>query len=87
MGLFLYLNNMNTVLLLSLKYNFGVGGRHAVSCQWIKIISLVVFKNISFLFMVTLKDEVFQASSFFFRLFFSFELYAVCVCMIVAKNS
>ena len=46
---------MNTVLLLSLKYNFGVCGRHAVSCQCIKVISLTIFKDIGFLFLVILK--------------------------------
>ena len=55
MRLFLYLNNMNTVLLPSLKYNFGVCGRHAVSCQCIKVISLTIFKDIGFLFLVILK--------------------------------
>ena len=84
MRLFLSLNNMNIVLLPSLKYNFGVGGRHSISYQYIKIISLVIFKHISFLFIAILKG--WGLSSFFFSfLVFPFELYAICVCMIVAK--
>ena len=71
MGLFLYLNNMNTVLLQSLKYNFGVGGRHAVSCQCVKIISLIIFKDISFLFMVTLKGWGLSSCCCFFFFYFS----------------
>ena len=79
MGLFLYLNNMNTVLLPSLKYNFGVGGRHAVSCQCVKIISLIIFKDISFLFMVTLKGWGLSSCCCFFLFFFSiFPLWTLC---------